>query len=326
LKELYANLWGSVGNYIQSWLLPSIIAVGFFSAALFPAVQDEKPWSGIRAMSATERGVVFAFATVILSFLLASTSRPLLRLLEGYTVWPSLQEKWTNAQRKRWNDLSEQISNATTQKALSLREQLNQYPRGSEFILPTRLGNALRAGETYGWIQYGLSTVDLWTRLVAVANKPIVDQLSQSRAVLDVFVALIALSVVLIAATLLIVGWSGQWLYLLWVVPLGGLMPLWYERAVASVAWYSQGMHALADLSRGKLAAALGVRLPGSIAEERTLWNALSDYAAWGPEWGESDAWLATIDAALVPRGAQEQPPPPADHEPQADDEDDQAD
>ena len=64
-------------------------------------------------------------------------------------------------------------------------------------------------------------------RLVAVADKAVTEQLSQSRAVLDFFVALIALFTVMIPVTAMVVIWSGQWGYLLWLVPLVGLLPVW---------------------------------------------------------------------------------------------------
>jgi hypothetical protein len=83
-------------------------------------------------------------------------------------------------------------------------------------VLPTRLGNALRAGETYGWVQYGLSTVDMWTRLTAVAEDKINNQLVESRAVLNFYIALIWLSLALCFATVVVTVWAGKVLLLLW--------------------------------------------------------------------------------------------------------------
>jgi hypothetical protein len=36
------------------------------------------------------------------------------------------------------------------------RERPNAYPGQERYLLPTKLGNALRAGESYAWVQYGL--------------------------------------------------------------------------------------------------------------------------------------------------------------------------
>jgi hypothetical protein len=302
LKELYSTLWASLGAFIQSWLPASAIAVGFFSFALFPGLESKPPWSKIAQMGAAQRSLLFAFSVLILSFLLASSARQLTRLLEGYTIRPRwLRDRWTEKQKEKRQELHRKIAgNAQLVEKLRYRDQLNRYPRKAEFVLPTRLGNALRAGETFGWVQYGVSTVDLWTRLTAVADEKLLDQLDQSRAVLNFYVALIWLSVVLAAVTVPVALWSGEMNYILWVVPLVGLLRLWYSAAVSSVTWYAQGMQALADLSRGRLATALGVRLPEKLDDERELWMAISDYAAWGPGWSESANWIKRIDEARV--------------------------
>ena len=306
MKELYSSLWDSLGKFLQTWLMPSFVATGFFTVALLPAVRHELPWSRIFEMSSTSRALLFVFSATTLSFLLASTARELTRLLEGYTLRPvSLKKRWIEKQKSKRKKLLEKItSSPLLEEKLRHRERLNQYPRKSDLVLPTRLGNALRAGESYGWIQYGLSTVDLWTRLTAVAEDKVNNQLSQSKAVLDFFIAMIWLSGALFVATVVVAFWANNLLYLAWLVPLVALIPLWYHRAVAAVSWYAQGMQALVDLTRGRLAADLGLRLPGSLEEERLLWQAVSDYVAWGTGWSETSAWVDLIDKATVPRGA----------------------
>lgn len=306
MKELYGNLWGALAGYVQSWVLPSLIGVGFFTMALLPRVEDESPWSGLRDADATGDVLVFAFAVLVVSFALAVAARPLLRVLEGYTLRPRwLRERWAEAQRARRRALRRRIADASSleDKARWL-EELNRYPRDPAWVLPTRLGNALRAGETYGDSQYGLSTVGLWTRLVAVVDDKVTDQLAQARAVLDFFVAMMALSAALAGATVLVAAWAGEADVLVWLVPLVALVPLWYHRAVAAVGWYAQAMQALADLGRLPLAQQLGLRLPPDVAAEREVWRAVSAYAAWGPNWDSTAVWVARIDAALGKRGA----------------------
>jgi hypothetical protein len=104
---------------------------------------------------------VFAFATLVVSFALAVIARPLLRLLEGYTLRPEwLKDRWTASQRARRKHSRRQIDETPSPDAKArLREQLNLFPRDTSWVLPTRLGNALRAGETYGDSQYGLQPI-----------------------------------------------------------------------------------------------------------------------------------------------------------------------
>jgi hypothetical protein len=147
--------------------------------------------------------------------------------------------------------------------------------------------------------------------LVALADDKVNEQLNQSRAVLDFFVALIALSVPLGAATVPVAVWSGEPLVLLWLPALWVLVPAWYGRAVAAVSWHAQAMQALVDLTRLPLAERLGLRLPGDLHAERRVWQAVSDYTAWGPDWTAAQGWVADINAALTSRGAVADPSSP---------------
>ena len=311
MKELYSNLWSGLGSLVQSWLLPSVVGLGFFTIALVPAVNDRSPWLGVAKLEGTQQAFLFAFLAVLLSFFLASTARPLTRFLEGYSFWPAkLRQRRTEKHRRRWQDLHAQVTAAPTmEEKLKIRESLNEYPRKGEFLMPTRLGNALRAGETYGWVQYGLSTVDLWSRLTAVGGEQVNVQLAQAEIVLNFFIAMIWITGVLCSVSVLVALWSGHFLYALWLIPLLALVPLFYNRAISAVAWYSQGMMALVDLTRGKLAEALGLRLPGDLSEERKIWRAVSNYAAWGATgWKDASTWAERISAAMVPRGALGEP------------------
>jgi hypothetical protein len=308
MKELYSNLWGSLSGFVQTWLLPSAIACGFFTLVLLPALDGVSPWSQIKDLQGAERGLLFVFASLVVSFLLAATARPLTRVLEGYALWPpALKVRMTARQIEKRKALRKQIGEATEADAVRLRQRLNRYPRKSALVLPTRLGNALRAGETYGYVQYGLSTVGLWTRLTAVADENTNNQLNQAKAIFNFFVAMIWLSMALSLVTAAVAVVTDETTPVWWVPFLLALLPLWYGRALESVTWYAQGMHALVDLNRGKLADALGLRLPGTLEEERELWEAVSEYAAWGPGWEGSAAWVKVLDEATVPRGAKPQ-------------------
>jgi hypothetical protein len=304
VRDVSGGIWGRLAGYLESWLLPSAAGVTFVALVLLPAANHEPVATTLSEVDTVGQAALFVLAMLLVSFLLDSVSLPLARLLEGYTLPKPLADRLKQRQRRRWEALRAEIAAADKETALRLRGKLNSYPRSEEYLLPTRLGNALRAGETYGWEQYRISTVDLWTRLVAVAEQRTVDQIQQARVRLDLFLALIWLSLVLSPVTIGVSIWSAQPALLWWLVPLVGLLPVWYGRAVAAVSWYSQGMQAMVDLSRGKLAASLGIRLPGTIAAERRIWEAVSEYASWGRRWSTSPQWIKTIDEALMPTGA----------------------
>ena len=177
------------------------------------------------------------------------------------------------------------------------RERLELYPRNPDKVMPTRFGNAMKAAETYGNEQYDLDVALLWTRITAVASDPVRDQLNQSRSVIDFFVGLWWLSIVFSVAAV----FSGlyhdhpvQWAYVgvaLLIAPYFA-----YPRAIKATAWYREAVRALADLSRSDLAESMGLEMPDTLAEEREMWHALSNFVAWGPYWAQSDTWAATLE------------------------------
>ena len=56
----------------------------------------------------------------------------------------------------------------------------------------------------------------------------------------------------------------------------------------------------MVDVSRTQLAVALGLRLPDSLAGEQELWQAVTNYSAWGADAPYAPKWVETIDNFLV--------------------------
>ena len=77
-----------------------------------------------------------------------------------------------------------------------------RFPSDDEEIAPTRLGNAIRALETYGPTRFELDSQVLWSELCAVVPKYLQTELDRSRATVDFFVALIFLSALFGAVTI----------------------------------------------------------------------------------------------------------------------------
>jgi hypothetical protein len=265
-------------------------------------------------MDLSEQVTVLGAGALAIALLLMTLATPLTRALEGYYVWPKSFRQWLiGRQRERWENLwgpVDQLDDSNVHELWSRLERINRFPRQAELILPTRLGNALRAGETYGWIQYGINLPGLWVHFISVADSRIVDALQQSRAQVDLHIAFVWLSLATSILALVVAVCVRSWLYLMITVVAWILAFLAYRGATAAVTWYAKSMWALVDTSRAALAQALGVRLPGDSAEETKIWKAIGDYATWGPGWGETEGWIARIDQALQERGCQCQPSP----------------
>lgn len=302
MKDIVSSLWGSVGDFVGAWLVPSLLAAVYLSEVLLPAL--DAPWT-LGDTEGLDRYLVIGFGALLLAFMLASASSPLTRALEGYYLWPPKLRDWRVSRHvAKRDELLSRIAAGDSKNLMLDRERLNAYPRQRSLVLPTRLGNALRAGESYGWVQYGFSVPDLWTHFTTVADDAINAQLQQSRAIVDFYVAALWLSLALAVSTGIWVVLDASAAGVVWLLVFVLAIPFWYIRAVGSTVWYARSMWALADLYRGELAERLGIRLPGAIEKERELWKAVSEYASWGPGWQNTNDWIAAIDQALTSRGA----------------------
>lgn len=167
---------------------------------------------------------------------------------------------------------------AAVQRAV-LRERLSRFPIADDQIAPTRLGNAIRRFEEYGWDRYRLDTQLLWNELAGCVPDQIRRQTELARASVDFFVALLAghATVAVTAVLALAFGERPDDLVLLGTaVLLTALVPVWYRSAVTATDEWAAAVRALVNTGRKPLASALGLTLPQSLAAERAMWTMVS--------------------------------------------------
>jgi hypothetical protein len=294
MAELYKSVSAGVGEFIQSWLVPSAIAVAVFAFLVFPSIDDQGIFADIAKFSEGGKAATAGFSAILLAFVLAAVSTPVYRLLEGYHWVPNRTDRLTDY-TTRWNELRDQ-TNAPQSVALSnVREELDRFPRSERNLMPTRLGNQLRSGETYGTDQYSLDTAILWPQLMAASDEVTRQTLTETRATMDFFIGLWTLAPLLALTSVFAAAYGSNWLLLLGLLflPVGWIA---YEGAVSASAPYAGALRGLVDVSRVALADQLGLELPNKLAAERELWEAVSGYASWGPDYNNSDEWIAIID------------------------------
>ncbi len=207
------GFWTGIGGkLVDSWfatvLTPTFVfwAVGVAGWAR----HREGAWSDgvdgladdVRDLSAAEQGAVVIVALVILaasSVLVRSAAPAVIRALEGY--WPSWlgavrrvrTERWvrrSEADGVRWRELILQRQtatlSATEQTELSeLDYRRSRTPPVRDLMMPTQLGNMLRAAEARPGTRYGLDAIICWPRLWLVLPEDARSEVSGSRRVLD---------------------------------------------------------------------------------------------------------------------------------------------
>jgi hypothetical protein len=279
---------GGKSQFLVSWISAAAITVGAAVLFLLPIGLDLKLVSFVKDWSEATQGVVLLAVVVLLGFTMGAASTPLYRLLEGYG-WPSRLMHWgSNRQRERKKAFQSQINaspNANLIDQALLWERLSRYPADDKQIAPTRLGNALRVFETYGLDRYDLDSQTFWNELVALVPKNLQDELDNSRAATDFFVATVYLTTLYGLGAVALAGvelWHNRPLdYALIaqgiVVLLAG-PAVSYRLAVSSTTYWAATVQAMVNLGRVPLAKAMGLEIPKTLETERQMWNALSNF------------------------------------------------
>jgi hypothetical protein len=231
-----------------------------------------------------------------------SVQQAALRLLEGY--WP----RWfhplrcflvkhlsdRNARRhEAWGQLAARYADLTAEELETyahLDATLATYP-ARERLLPTRLGNRLRAAEDYAWHHYGLATGVVWPRLWGVMPEGAQKEIIDARKRLDAAVRFLLWSFLLLAWTF----WAWYW-----VIPLALLGMVWgYWQALEAAGVYGELLRAAFDIHRGALYKALRWPLPTNPAEEHQRGRQLTNYL-----WRGSEATTPTLNRTILSKKA----------------------
>jgi hypothetical protein len=228
-------------------------------------------------------------ASVLLSQLL---TLPVLRLVEGYWRFPAVRVRRAlvhrlalrlQSKRKRWQVLalkSKKIRlNADEEEEYArLDEELSLYPIEPRLLMPTRVGNVLRAAEEYPLLRYGLEITVVWPRLWLVLPDLVRQEVSSARQALDERTGAILWSSLFVVWTI----WA--W----WALPVGLLIAYASYRAALSAAGIDgELLRAAFDLHRFALYAALHWPIPNSPAEEADHGKNLTQYLFRGAATGE---------------------------------------
>jgi len=297
---MLGGYWDSVaGKLADRFLALSSQALVFWTGGLLA-------WAiargGVRGLDGPERRLAGysapgQVAVLVVALLLVAASAiavrrltfPVLRLLEGYWPWPAgpLRDRLITSGERRAREARDELQElagpvrdgtATRQQRdryVRLDARLRQMPTTSR-LLPTPIGNILRAAESRPADKYGLDPVSLWPHLWLVMPDTARQELAGARDALDSSVSAVIWSLLFIAFAV----WSP------WAVAAGlGVAALtllvWVP---ARAATFATLVETAFDLYRQDLYVQLRWPLPATPHDERGEGRRVTTYLVRGSD------------------------------------------
>ncbi|MFG2030473.1 hypothetical protein [Streptomyces sp. NPDC048825] len=318
MGDIAKGALGGAWTLLVGWILPTALNLAVFLLAVAPSLRGLGPFDRLRSAGSTSSGLALLTGALLLGLVANACQNSLYRLLEGYLLWPAsayeagcrrsrrhkanLADRLTVLRLERRQreegapqpEASEQLAQLLAQPRIArvaardrrrtaaqralLQERLARFPIADDQITPTRLGNAIRRFEEYGWDRYRLDTQLLWNELTGCVPDQVRRQVEIARTSVDFFVALLFGHVVVcaLAALALAAGQPDTPLTLSTVAVLAALVPVWYRSAVTATDEWAAAVRALVNTGRKPLADSLGLALPRTLAAERDMWAMVS--------------------------------------------------
>jgi hypothetical protein len=290
------KMWEVVAEGIGKRWLISVAGPAFvFWAGGIAAYMLKHSFSSIETIWKSLPGIqqisIIGIAVIMVLFsasLVEHFQNRLLRIIEGY--WPHrlirvryyFANRWKKKIDGKYEELDTFIELDTVSKEaayhkLSRRDfldnEVSHLPVKEEHMMPTLLGNLLKAAEMYPSVRYGLDGVVSWPRLYPLLSDTVREDIIAARGRLDE-------STLRVAWSFLFLVWAvWQWWALLSIIV--ALMS--YGRMIASAGVYGELIRTAYDLHRFDLYKKLNWPRPKLIGEEIEFGESLTEYLFRGP-------------------------------------------
>lgn len=219
-------------------------------------------------------GLAFVGVVILSDILSEWVTLPILKRLEGY-YWPASLEKhgimrWRRILEEKDDRLARLNPNLAGQdkERIRLDAELALLPEYKN-MMPTYLGNLLRAAEAYSMTRYGLDAIIVWPHLWQLLPEPAQQELRSIRRQLDRAVQLLAWGLLF---------WI--WTYFTWwAAPIVFItLPMAYYRIIQCATQYPTLIRTAFDLHRFALYEQMRWPLPPKIEDEVAMGKELTQY------------------------------------------------
>lgn len=271
-------------SFVLGYYLPAFFALFVLWESLPKAVQ---PHDFSHYSTGTQLLIVAALG-IPLGLLLSGLNYSILRIFEGYPLqhvqqWPGFRtlHKLLIAPRLReFGDLARRKRDGDSKAAWQLDRR---YPSSEGQILPTRLGNAVRAFEHHALVRWGLSTVAAWPRVELLLSEQESTILAAVKSDADFLVNASLLSYGVGITLLIRAGVTGsRWdAWLIDLIPFLVGYCLYRIAVGAAIRWGSE-VRSCMDLHRLELYERMGIRLPTTREEEAQVAKAINQCLLYG--------------------------------------------
>lgn len=271
MGDLFKALTSGIARFVYAWLMPSVVTSGVFLLVVLPNVVGRQVGASLGGVAA------FTLAVLGLSVVFAYASRPLYQFLEGYTMPTWMARPLLRRSQRKFVRLRVAESRGPELSRQRATEDLKGFPERLDLLMPTRLGNALKAMESYGVSRFGLDSQTFWYELQAVADERVRQSTEETRAAVDFFMSSVAHLALLAVVSFALAPLAQSPLAVLGVAAAAAaLAPVAYAQAVRNVGEWRWAVQALVNTSRPALAKALALSLPATYEEEHALWTCVS--------------------------------------------------
>jgi hypothetical protein len=285
--------------FVVGFFLPAFVAL----ISLWLTASSEFVPNWFEQHSEATELLILAGVAVVVGLALSGASYHLTRLFEGYPLerrsrWPvgTLYRGALALQRRRYDRLlatRDDKSNPPKDRRRAARFLDRYFPPSRDALLPTRIGNAIRAFESHSNVRWGLDSVTIWPRIEGLLSAEEHERLVDSK--IDVYVFLNATVGALAVGAFLVVDQAmfaqqPVWFWPLYAIPFALAYGL-YRLAIDPATIWGDYVRSGIDLHRLEVYEKLGVRMPTSFSDERQLAVQVNQMLLYGNPLLSDDVW-----------------------------------